>query len=43
LTPTVGTLDVGIMDLTTFLLLSTENSKIGENQIAFGTINFHPQ
>jgi hypothetical protein len=39
----VGTLDVGIMDSTAFLLLSTKNSKIGENQIAFGTINFHPQ
>jgi hypothetical protein len=41
---TVGTLAVGIMDSTTFLLSSKSNSKIDGNQITFGTVNFqtHP-
>jgi hypothetical protein len=44
LAPTVGTLGVGIMNLTSFLLLANNNLKIDGNQISFGTIDFqlHP-
>jgi hypothetical protein len=40
----VGTLGVGIMDLTVFLLLANNYSKVDGNQISFGTIDFqlHP-
>jgi hypothetical protein len=38
----VGTLDVGNMNLTTFLLLSKGNSNINRKQITFGVIDFQP-
>jgi hypothetical protein len=40
----VGKLGVGIMNSTTFSLLSNNNSKVDRNQISFGTIDFqlHP-
>jgi hypothetical protein len=40
----MGTLGVGIIDLTTFSLSSKSNSKIDKNQITFGTVDFqtHP-
>jgi hypothetical protein len=40
----VGTLGVGIMNSTAFSLLASSNSKVDENQISFGTIDFqlHP-
>jgi hypothetical protein len=38
----VGTLGVGIMNSMTFLLLAYSNSKVDENQISFGTIDFQP-
>jgi hypothetical protein len=42
---TVGTLGVGIMNSTAFLLLANNNSKVDRNQISFGTVDFqlHPQ
>jgi hypothetical protein len=40
LAPTMGTLGVGIMNLTAFLLLANNNSEVNENQISFGTIDF---
>jgi hypothetical protein len=39
---TVGTLGVGIMNSTAFLLLANRNSKVDRNQIPFGTVDFHP-
>jgi hypothetical protein len=41
---TVGTLGVGIMNSMAFSLLANSNSKVNENQISFGTIDFqlHP-
>jgi hypothetical protein len=44
LAPTVGTLGVGIMNLTAFFLLANSNSKVDGNQISFGTVDFqlHP-
>jgi hypothetical protein len=44
LVPTVGTLGVGIMNLTAFLLPANNNSKVDENRISFGTVDFqlHP-
>jgi hypothetical protein len=40
----VGTLGVGIMNSTAFLLLANSNSKVDRNQISFGTVDFqlHP-
>jgi hypothetical protein len=38
----MGTLGVGIMNSTTFSLLANSNSKVDENQISFGTIDFQP-
>jgi hypothetical protein len=38
----VGTLGVGIMNSTAFSLLANSNSKVDENQIFFGTVNFQP-
>jgi hypothetical protein len=40
----VGTLGVGIMNSTTFSLLTNSNSKVDKNQISFDTIDFqlHP-
>jgi hypothetical protein len=40
----VGTLGVGIMDLTAFSLLANNISKLDGNQISFGTVDFqlHP-
>jgi hypothetical protein len=38
----MGTLGVGIMDLTPFLLLANSNSKVNRNQISLGTIDFQP-
>jgi hypothetical protein len=42
--PTVGTLGVGIMNLTAFSLLANNKSKVDGNQISFRTIDFqrHP-
>jgi hypothetical protein len=42
LAPTVGTLGVGIMNSTAFLLLANNNSEVDKNQISFGTDNFQP-
>jgi hypothetical protein len=42
LAPTVGTLGVGIMNSTTFLLLSKSNSKINGNWITFEAVDFQP-
>jgi hypothetical protein len=38
----VGTLGVGIMNLTAFLLPANSNSKVDGNQISFGTVDFQP-
>jgi hypothetical protein len=38
----MGTLGVGIMNLTAFSLLANNNSKVDRNQISFGTIDFQP-
>jgi hypothetical protein len=38
----VGTRGVGIMNLTAFSLLANISSKVNENQISFGTIDFQP-
>jgi hypothetical protein len=40
----VGTLGVGIMNLTAFSLLANSNLKVDGNQISFGTVDFklHP-
>jgi hypothetical protein len=38
----VGTLGVGIMNSTASLLPANSNSKVNENQIYFGTIDFQP-
>jgi hypothetical protein len=38
--PTVGTLGVGIMNLTAFLLLANSNSDVDKNQISFRTVDF---
>jgi hypothetical protein len=38
----VGSLGVGIMNSTAFLLLSNSNSKLDGNQITFGAIDFQP-
>jgi hypothetical protein len=40
--PTVGTLGVGITNLTTFSLSFNSNSKIDGTQITFGAIDFQP-
>jgi hypothetical protein len=42
LAPTVGTLGVGIMNLTPFSLLANNNSKVDGNQISFGIVDFQP-
>jgi hypothetical protein len=42
LAPTVGTLGIGIMNLTAFLILANNSSKVDENQISFGTVDFQP-
>jgi hypothetical protein len=42
LAPTVGTLHVGIINLTTFLLLANSDPKVDEIQIPFRTIDFQP-
>jgi hypothetical protein len=39
---TVGTLGVGTMNLTAFLLLANSNPEVNEIQIPFGTIDFQP-
>jgi hypothetical protein len=38
----MGTLGVGIMNSTAFLLLANSNSEVDENQISFETVNFQP-
>jgi hypothetical protein len=38
----MGTLGVGIMNSTAFLLLANNNSEVDENQISFGTVDFQP-
>jgi hypothetical protein len=38
----VGTLGIGIMNLTAFLPSSKNNSKIDRNQITFGVVDFQP-
>jgi hypothetical protein len=42
LAPTVGTLGVGIMNLTAFSLLANSNLEVDEIQIPFGTVDFQP-
>jgi hypothetical protein len=42
LAPTVGTLGVGIMNSTDFLLSANNNSQVDEIQIPFGTVDFQP-
>jgi hypothetical protein len=42
LAPTVGTLGVGIMNSTTFLLSANSNPQVDEIPIPFGTIDFQP-
>jgi hypothetical protein len=42
LAPTVGTLGVGIMNLTAFSLLANSNPQVNEIQIPFGTVDFQP-
>jgi hypothetical protein len=42
LAPTVGTLGVGIMNSTAFLLSANNKSEVDKNQIPFGTIDFQP-
>jgi hypothetical protein len=38
----VGSLGVGIMNLTAFLLSGNNNREVDGNQISFGTIDFQP-
>jgi hypothetical protein len=38
----MGIVGVGIMNSMAFLLLSNSNSKIDENQITFGAVDFQP-
>jgi hypothetical protein len=38
----MGTLGIGIMNLTAFSLLANSSPKVDENQISFGTIDFQP-
>jgi hypothetical protein len=38
----VGTLGVGTMNLTAFLLSANSNPKVNGNQISFGTLDFQP-
>jgi hypothetical protein len=40
----MGTLGVGVMNSTTFLISANSNSKVDGNQISFGTVDFqtHP-
>jgi hypothetical protein len=40
--PTVGTLGIGIMNSTAFLLSANNNPQVDEIQIHFGTVNFQP-
>jgi hypothetical protein len=40
--PSVGTLGIGIMNLLAFSLPANSNSKVNENQISFGTVDFQP-
>jgi hypothetical protein len=42
LAPIVGSLGVGIMNLTAFLLSASSNSKVDGNQISFGTVDSQP-
>jgi hypothetical protein len=42
LAPTVGTLGIGIMNSTAFLLLANNNSQVDEIQIPFETVDFQP-
>jgi hypothetical protein len=42
LAPTVGTLGIGIMNLTAFPLLANNNSQVVKIQIPFRTVNFQP-
>jgi hypothetical protein len=42
LAPTMGTLGVGIMNSTDFLVPANNNSKVDENHISFGIIDFQP-
>jgi hypothetical protein len=42
LAPTVGTLGVGIMNWTAFLLSANNNSQVDEIQIPFGIVDFQP-
>jgi hypothetical protein len=42
LAPTVGTLGVGVMNLTAFLLLANSNPEVDEIQIPFRTVDFQP-
>jgi hypothetical protein len=42
LAPTVGTLGVGIMNSTDFLLLANSSPEVEEIQIPFGTVDFQP-
>jgi hypothetical protein len=39
---TVRILGIGIMNSTAFLLSANSNSKVGRNQISFGTVDFQP-
>jgi hypothetical protein len=38
----VGSLGIGIMNLTIFSLPANSNSKVDGNQISFGTVDFQP-
>jgi hypothetical protein len=40
--PTVGTLGVGIMNLTAFSFLADNNPQVDEIQIPFGNVDFQP-
>jgi hypothetical protein len=40
--PTVGSLGVGIINSTAFLLSVNNNLKVDGNQISFGTVDFQP-
>jgi hypothetical protein len=42
LAPTVGILGIGIINSTAFSLTANRNSKVDENEISFGTVDFHP-
>jgi hypothetical protein len=42
LAPTVGTLGVGILNSTAFLILANSNPQVDEIQIPFGTVDFQP-